>query len=184
MEISTIPFHNWPQRKSPFLLSPGTIVISQSEIKKVLAIPSFFYPELEEFNLSEDGLPENVKRFIFEFIDSVELLDILLLLNSDRQKIWNSNGVSGDLRANTHSVDLRLQQLKKWGFIEEPAPGEYRYNSGNPERNLVIDELASLNATKRHRILRLIFSPLKQIRALADGFRVSSKKPKGGETDG
>jgi hypothetical protein len=64
---------------------------------------------------------------------------------------------------------------------ESGAANDFHYRSG--AKDDVVNELAIQNTTRRHRILQLIFSPLKQARILANGFRVS-KKPEDGDGRG
>ncbi len=128
--------------------------------------------------MSKPELSENVKRFIFEFVDSVEFLDVLLMLNSDPRKSWNAETLSRELSTNPTSTERRLITLKNLGLAEErfSTASEYNYVSQGHEWDQVVKDLAVLNTTKRHQILQLIFSPLKQARVISDGFRLPSKK--------
>lgn len=135
--------------------------------------------------LADGDLPDHVRNFIFEFIDSVELLEVLLLLSSDPSRSWSSQALSNELRSNSNSIDGRLNRLKRIGLIQEnpSAPGEYNYKPGHPSFDKTVTELAEAYSTKRHRILEMIFSPLKQARVLADAFRISAQKPGKGDDD-
>lgn len=136
--------------------------------------------------MAESSVPENIKRFIFEFIDSVEQLDVLLFMAADRSRYWNSQSLSRELRSNESSVQARLGRLQAQGLIEESSSvsKDYRYHPKNPEWAAAVTELAAIYAVRRHRILELVFSPVKQARVLSEAFRISPRKKNEGEENG
>lgn len=136
--------------------------------------------------MADSEFPEKVKKFIFEFVDSVELLDVLLLMSSDPSKSWNANKLSRELRTNVNSIESRLSFLKKIALIDasDSANDEFQFKPKDQALEQTVAELAAVYAAKKHRVLQLIFSPMKQARDIADGFRVSTKKPNDGNTDG
>lgn len=132
-------------------------------------------------------IPDTVKRFIFDCIDSVELLDVLLLMFSHPNKPWNAETLSRELRTNIKSIETRLSYLKSIGLIARSAEGvehEYVYTPHTKDLASVIEQLFNVNSIKRHQVLQLIFSPLKQARTLADGFRVCPKTKINGDYNG
>ena len=136
--------------------------------------------------MAEGELPYSLKKFIFECIDSVEQLEILLMLSADRTKAWSPESLNLELRSNVNSVKKRLSRLRALGLIKSKSnsPEEYYFSPETPELEQSVAELSEVYATKKHRVLEMVFTPLKQVRFLADAFRLSSKNPDDGENDG
>jgi hypothetical protein len=120
-------------------------------------------------------LARNVERFIDEHINSVEQLEVLLLLRSDPQRSWASNEVSKELATAPDSAALRLADLAEQGLISgegEPVP---RYRYGKPSRKLDADVAAVADAYAKRRVsvITAIFSePAGPAESFSDAFRL------------
>ncbi len=132
---------------------------------------------------SNSNVSDEVRQFVFECIDSVEQLEILLLLTSNRTKEWSAQETSKELRSSENSVEKRLESLCAMGFVTKSStdPYRYHYNPKTERIENVIAELAIVYKEKRHRVLELIFSPMKKARAFANAFRVSNSEKCGDE---
>lgn len=119
--------------------------------------------------------PSSVSAFIFEYIDSVEQLEVLLLLSGALNRTWTAEELSRELRSNPNSIAQRLQPLCHSGLVV-CIDQEYRYAPKDAALDVVVRELALANKTHRHRVLELIFSPLKKARMFADAFRLGRKE--------
>ena len=130
-------------------------------------------------------ISESVKNFIFQFLDSIELLDVLLTLNFDRQKAWSIQAISEHLRSNPTSIKRRIDLLLDLKLIDKnlETPHTYFYNPKDPENQEIIEEIARIYQIQRHRLFELIFSPLKGARDFADAFRISKAKIKREDQD-
>jgi hypothetical protein len=120
-------------------------------------------------------IPQIVQEFIQNYIESVDALEILLLLRDVPQKEWGSLAVSRALGFDPNAVATRLDKLKSAGLIRDRTVANerlYRYGPSTPEMALALNELAKLYPTYRVRIIGIIFSkPLNGIRTYADSFR-------------
>jgi len=127
-----------------------------------------------------ETIPEGVKNFIFEYIDSVELLETLLLFYADPHKTWNFNSLAANLRSNPRSIEQRCAMLESLKLIQAKSddPNEYFYKPDQPEVEKVIAQLAEAYRIQRHRIFALIFSPMKKARDFADAFYLKKSKEK------
>ena len=129
-----------------------------------------------------DGI-DDVRQFIFDRIDSVEQLEVLLLLRRDDEREWHADAVSRELRTNLSSVGKRLEHLAVLGLIRLVSaiePKTYRYDPQTPELARLVDLVDEAYRVRRHLVFELIFSPAKRARGFADAFRVN----KGGKKDG
>lgn len=136
-----------------------------------------------EFVLAGDNVPEKVRTFIYEYIDSVEQLEILLLLHHDCNKRWSAMSISQQLRSSPNSAEKRLQLLKSLNLAQVFVGATVEYQCvTTPDITELIAELDRAYKIQPHRILELIFSPTKKARNFADSFRLyGNKKNPGGK---
>jgi len=133
--------------------------------------------------LPESKISSEVKDFIFRYIDSVEQLEILLLLGSDPGKAWTSEELSHLLRSSPHSVEKRLEGLRDDGLIQLKDEKEYFFDSQDQGLVNQITKIAEIYKVQLHGILALVFSPMKKGRDFADAFKLGRKDSKGDQDD-
>ncbi len=131
-----------------------------------------------------NDLPENLRSFIFEYIDSVEQLEVLLFLRLHSERSWASENVSSELRSNPASVASRLAGLVQIGLLQVDEQKLYRFQPSTPELLELSDLLAEAYRVKPHRVFELIFSPLKKVRHFAEAFVVTKPGTKKENGDG
>jgi hypothetical protein len=132
--------------------------------------------------MTEQGLSEEVKKFITEQINSLEQLEILLLLHSRWEKEWTAQQVSDELRLSQASVATRLADLQKQGLliVREASDPLYQYAPSKPEFAPIVDSLVKLYPDYRFTVINLIFSkPLDKIKTFADAFKLKKDKDNG-----
>jgi hypothetical protein len=125
--------------------------------------------------LHESGLPEEVRRFIAHHIESVEQLEILLLLYKRPGQAWSSEAVSQELRIDAKSAGERLEDMAHDGLLRRQgrSPCEYQYGPENSKLEDAVRGLAAGYAERRVTVINLIFSkPIDRIRTFADAFRL------------
>lgn len=127
-------------------------------------------------------IPENVRQFIFSYIDSVEQLEVLLLLHSRPTETFTAPKIADEMRSTEASVSMRLSSLVHAGLIEGDSQAGYQYRPKSEEFTQLLSELSESNRVFRHKVLELIFSPMKKARNFADAFVMS--KPKSEDENG
>ncbi len=121
------------------------------------------------------NLPEEVRRFIAEHIDSVEQLETLLLLYQHPERTWDAESVARELRIASVSAGERLEDMTHSGLMarKEGKPVEYRYASESAMLDEAVRGLAKAYSERRVSVINLIFSkPVDKIRTFADAFRI------------
>jgi len=121
------------------------------------------------------GLPEGVRRLIAERIDSVEQLEVLLLLWRNPECAWTPEAVARELRIEPGSAEKRLTDLERGDFLQcrDRARRQFQYAPISPERDALVRALADGYAERRVTVINLIFSkPVDRIRTFADAFRL------------
>ncbi len=119
-------------------------------------------------------LPADVQQFYEQYIDSVELLHVLMLLQGERERRWTITGISEELRSSESSVTKRLQALvqRKLLHPESVGGGSARYLPHDPTMDALVDRSLSYYKAHSYRIIDLIFSkPTNAIQSIADAFR-------------
>lgn len=119
-------------------------------------------------------IPTAVRDLIHQHIDSVEQLEVLLLLHDHGDRDWSAEDVSQELRTNQESTAARLADLTARGLVAEGATRDvYRYAPRTHDINAAVAGLAREYSVRRVSVITLIFAkPLDRIRSFADAFRL------------
>lgn len=120
-------------------------------------------------------LPEDVQRFYEHYIDSVELLHVLILLHGQKDRRWSIAGISEELRSSESSVSKRLQALVQRKLVHADSVGgggSAQYRPHDPDTDALVDRSLGFYKAHSYRIIDLIFSkPTNAIQSIADAFR-------------
>ena len=122
-----------------------------------------------------ERIPEDVRSFIHQHLDSVSLLEVLLLLRRDAERWWPPDDVAAALTTRAGAAEGFLRHLHADGLLEEHG-GRYRYGVPAAQRASV-ESLADCFARRRHAIISVIFdrpddAEESAARTLADAFRL------------
>ena len=132
--------------------------------------------------MSDAALPPRVQRFLEAHIESIEKLEVLLLLRNQPARIWTAGAVAQELRIMEASASGRLEDLCARGLIvcEAGTPPPYRFAPRLSEDSQAVTELAATYAQRRVSVISFIFSkPTDRLKSFADAFRL-----KKGPSDG
>ena len=127
--------------------------------------------------MAEHDISPLLQQFIFEFVDSVELIEVLLLIRNHPEKWFNADQISAELRSNPKSITNRLKRLVSIGLLEHDNEKElFRFHPNSNELKDITSELANEYLLRRHRIFEIIFSSSKPARQFANAFIVTKSK--------
>jgi hypothetical protein len=119
-------------------------------------------------------LPAAVRRFIAAHINSVEQLEVLLLLRSDPTREWAPGEVSTELATSHDAAALRLADLEAQGLVRarlDPVP-RYRYANLPAKREAEVADVADAYAKRRVAVITEIFSEPSPAESFSDAFRL------------
>ncbi|HEX8834436.1 MAG TPA: hypothetical protein VF719_09560 [Abditibacteriaceae bacterium] len=125
-------------------------------------------------------ITEELKKFIHTHINSVEQLEVLLLLRSNSQQEWSAREVSQKLFIQPESAAGRLADLHGSNLLTVREEGQklYRYQ---PQSGALDQHVGSLDRAYKERkdaVIRLIFSrPVDNIRVFSNAFRIRRDNP-------
>jgi DNA-binding Lrp family transcriptional regulator len=132
--------------------------------------------------LHTSDVPEEVRRFIAHHIDSVEQLEILLLLYREPGRAWSPEAVARELRIASESAGERLEDMVSDGLLKRhgAGPDEYRYDPKDMKLDDAVRGLAATYAKRRVTVINLIYSkPIDKILTFADAFRLKKEDDNG-----
>jgi len=132
--------------------------------------------------VNDSGIPDRVKAFIRDCIDSIEQLEALLLLRRTPRRPWSADAVSAELRTNADSAGRRLADLARLRLLDVvPGPdgGEPRYVYHlDGAHDGVVADLDRAYAERRVTVVNLVIGkPLERVRTFADAFYFRSERP-------
>lgn len=126
--------------------------------------------------VAQTGVPAAVERFIATHIESVEQLEVLLLLRGAADKDWTPREVARALVTNAESARNWLERMAAAGLLST-SDGSFRYAPPTAEVEQAVDGLAESYAKYRVTVIGLIFSkPGERVRSFSDAFRIRRRK--------
>jgi len=117
-------------------------------------------------------VPEHVRRFIVEAIDSVPELEALLLLRTHRDRTWSPEDAGARLYVSVPVARHVLSSLTARGLLVSDA-GAFRYAPSSADLETVIADLSTSYAAHLIAVTRLIHGkPAPSVLQFADAFRL------------
>ncbi|MGV3533595.1 MAG: hypothetical protein ACO1QR_14605 [Chthoniobacteraceae bacterium] len=124
--------------------------------------------------MASDAIPTQVREFLRQHIQSVEQLEILLLVAASPEREWSIGAVYEVIRSSERSVTTRLEEFTAKGFLvcSPGPPATYRYAPKNEMLRSGVTETAKVYLERRVRVVEAIFSPdLDPLQGFADAFK-------------
>lgn len=125
--------------------------------------------------MSSPDLTDDVRQFIFEFVDSAGQLDVLLYMREHAETFFDADSLSRELRLSSSTAAASLNLIFKTGLLseDENKKGWFRYHAQSSLVDQTVARLYELYKIKPHKIFELIFSPAKRARPFADAFALT-----------
>jgi hypothetical protein len=120
-------------------------------------------------------LSAGARFFVSEYIESAELLDVLMLLYRDPGQVWTAERVSEAIFTVPGSAALRLEELSGRGLatLVSASPPEYRFSVDEADLRSYVQEVSEAYRKNRAEMISLVFEfnadPLK---SFANAFRL------------
>jgi hypothetical protein len=115
-----------------------------------------------------------VRELITHHFDSIESVEIVLLLRRSPQTFWAAEAVAEHLHVRPELVRAKLEALRKGGILAMgEQTGAFRYAPADERIGATVDELAAVYTDRRMEVINTIYSAnLERLRAFSDAFRV------------
>jgi hypothetical protein len=128
--------------------------------------------------LPEDPLSPLVRQFLRNYIQSIEQLEILQIMQRDPLRDWSSEELYDVIRSNAGSIASRLAQFAQAALIQESAPGagRFQFQPRTPELAAAIAETLETYRVRSVLVIETIFKPpTDAAQRFADAFRFKPK---------
>ena len=121
-----------------------------------------------------DDLAPEVRELIARHFDSVESLEVVMLLRRSPQTFWAAPAVAEQLGMRPDTATSKLDALRRAGILAVGAQtGAFRYAPHDDDLRKSIDELACAYAERRVSVINMIYAQnLERLRAFSNAFRV------------
>jgi len=120
-----------------------------------------------------DPLTDDLKHFILENIDSIERLEVLILLHRDSSRHWTAEAVNQELRSNIKWVQSHLEVLTKLNILQCEDKINYFYKPQTTELESLCSRLIQLYKERRVMVINFIYNQsAERIKSLADAFKI------------
>ena len=122
--------------------------------------------------MAGDLIPEDIKEFVLQHVDSIAHLEALLLLRRETDQKWDARRVAKRLYLNVPETANVLARLHARGFLATEGD-VYWYCCTPEERALAVERVAEFYARHLIPITNLIHSkPASRIQEFADAFKL------------
>lgn len=132
--------------------------------------------------MTKDKIPEAVRALIAEHIQSIEALEILLLLFRNQGRWWSAESVADELHASSHSVGACLEDLSSRTLLDARVADTvlFRYNPVSETLDATVTALDRAYAETPVPLASLIYGrDTQRIRGFAEAFRIGKRGENG-----
>jgi predicted ArsR family transcriptional regulator len=121
-----------------------------------------------------DGLSPHIRELIARAFDSVEAVEIVMLLRRSPETFWGAPAVAEQLGIALKTAQAKLDALHHHGIVTVgERTGAFRYAPKDDTLKAGIDDLAAAYADRRVSVINTIYSAnLERLRAFSNAFRV------------
>ncbi|HEY1386060.1 MAG TPA: hypothetical protein VGF43_20715 [Dongiaceae bacterium] len=120
--------------------------------------------------MADEPIPDDLRDFIFKYIDSVAHLEALLLLRANPREAWDVAKTARRLYVDEQQAGDVLARLCADGLLTCESD-VYRYADTSSEQRAMIDRLAEAYRAQLIPITNLIHAKPRRIREFADAFK-------------
>jgi predicted DNA-binding transcriptional regulator len=96
--------------------------------------------------------------FLRENITSVEELEILLLMSSERSSAWTAKSINVSIQSSVRSIEARLQSLERRGFVRQEEKGWFSYCPRDETISTRTEELLAAYSSRRVQVIEALYS--------------------------
>lgn len=117
----------------------------------------------------------DVLDFIVKKVESIEQLEVLLLLREHRDRVWTARQVNDVIRSSDQSITHHLNKWTNSGLLslKDRTSGTYVYLPSSRELDSTVGKLAEFYRDRRVTVIEYIYSKsLRKIHMFSDAFKI------------
>jgi hypothetical protein len=125
--------------------------------------------------MSEKNFSEELEKFIAVEINSLEQLEILLLLSGNPDKWWTAKNVYEVVKSSVQSVQDRLEEMVARGILRKETENEARFQFRPKDEGVwrITTELRDAYKERSVKVVQAIYSkPPDAVQEFARAFRL------------
>ena len=117
-------------------------------------------------------LADVVVRDVDQYVDSLDALEVVMLLFRERQRSWTAEEVAKELRISVRVARRELERMRGRGVAAE-ADGAVRFDGADRDRAAAVARIAAAYGARRIELINYVASQtLKRIQSIADAFKL------------
>ena len=131
--------------------------------------------------MNESGFSDELDRFIAAEIQSLEQLEILLLLSGNPHKWWTAKGVYDVVKSSLPSVEGRLRDMTERQMLRREVDSDSRFQFAPADEAIwrIVSELREAYKERSVKVVQAIYSKTPTpdgVQEFARAFRVRKDK--------
>ena len=127
--------------------------------------------------MGNNPVPETVREYIANHIDSVAELEALLLMRSDPQVAWSAAALAERLYISQEQAGSVAERLCAFGLAECGDKVTYLYRPDSPELDALVGEIVQAYSKYLIPVTNLIHSkPQSKVQQFADAFKLRKRR--------
>ena len=117
-------------------------------------------------------LADVIIRDVDLYVDSLDALEVVMLLFRERQHVWTPEAVAKELRISARVARRELERMRGRGIAAEAEDGT-RFDGRDVDKTAAVARIAAAYGTRRIELINYVASQtLKRIQSIADAFRL------------
>lgn len=120
-------------------------------------------------------ISSDVRNFLAKYVDSAELLDILMLLHREPDHIWTADSVSNRVFTVPQAAERRLEELEARRLVVQRSdkPGAYELQRADPEIQRSLAAVREAYDANRAALIGVVFSMKSDpVQSFSNAFRL------------
>lgn len=123
-----------------------------------------------------EPIPEDVARFLYDHVESIDQLEILRVLGEARDREWGVAVLAAAVQAEPQAVRAHLSAMHGRGLLAMTTQGagpSCRHGARTPELADMIDRLLQIYRERPVTMIKMVYERARDpLRAFADAFRI------------
>ncbi|MBA2404960.1 MAG: hypothetical protein H0V66_09335 [Bdellovibrionales bacterium] len=120
----------------------------------------------------DSRIPEDLKIFIVECIETVSQLELLFVIFQNKPKLWTSESISKELRTHPAMAGKQMEILVQKGILGHQDE-QYFYSPQDKIIDQKVEKLFQLYLEKPVAVVTYIFTkPEERLKGFADAFKI------------